>query len=81
MMDLSLPGMVGAAFGLMIGWVDFRMLSGILGAKWVEKRRKAGLEHHPNTERFGNWMRFVIFIFTMIAFPVIGYFAGVSLTG
>ncbi|MCV6602903.1 MAG: hypothetical protein OIF54_15305 [Cohaesibacter sp.] len=80
-MDLSLPGMIGAAFGLAIGWVDFKMLGGLIRAKFLQKRKDVGLADHPNTEKMADWIQAAIFIFTIGLFPIIGYWAGISLTG
>jgi len=80
-MDLSLPGMVGAAFGLAVGWANFKMIGGIVGAKWVQKRREVGLGDHPDTVKYGNWINFAIFCCTQLAFPILGYFTGLELAG
>ena len=81
LMDLSLPGMIGAVVGAVIGWADFRMIGGLAGAKWIKMRSEAGLADHPNTKKYGDMIQFVIFCFTQILFPFIGYWAGASLAG
>ncbi|MCT4655209.1 MAG: hypothetical protein N4A65_05310 [Cohaesibacter sp.] len=78
-MDLSLPGMIGAALGLAIGWVDFKMIGGMVRAKYMQKRRDAGLADHPDTEKYATWIQFAIFALTVGLFPVIGYWAGTTL--
>jgi hypothetical protein len=80
-MDLSLPGMIGAAIGLAIGWVDFKMVGGMVRAKYMQKRRDAGLADHPNTAKTADMIQAAIFVLTIGLFPFIGYWAGSSLTG
>ncbi|WP_319568542.1 hypothetical protein [Cohaesibacter marisflavi] len=81
MFDLSLPGMVGALIGGVIGWADFKMIGGLVGAKWMKSRSERGLGNHPNTKRVGDWIQFGIWCGTQLLFPVIGYWAGASLAG
>ncbi len=80
-MDLSLPGMIGAVVGAIVGWADYKMVAGIVGAKWMKRRTEAGLANHPNTKKYGDWIQFSIWCCTQLAFPIIGYWAGVSLAG
>ena len=81
MFDLSLPGMVGALIGGIIGWADFKMVGGLIGAKWMKSRSEKGLGNHPNTKKYGDLIQFVIWCCTQLLFPVIGYWAGASMAG
>ncbi|WP_319485194.1 hypothetical protein [uncultured Cohaesibacter sp.] len=81
MFDLSLPGMVGALIGGVIGWADYKMIGGLVGAKWMKARSDKGLARHPDTKKFGDWIQFGIWCGTQLLFPFIGYWAGASLAG
>ncbi|WP_321341140.1 hypothetical protein [Breoghania sp.] len=80
-MGLSLAGVVGAAIGLYLGWIDYKLTAGYVRA-WVRKRK-------PGQEApFADWLERntdtvlgVLFVIAMLGFPVIGYLMGTTLVG
>ncbi|MDN3719504.1 hypothetical protein QW131_10590 [Roseibium salinum] len=52
-MSISLAGVIGAAIGLYVGWLDYRILKGMLQAAETKKtdRRAATVAPPRNTRR------------------------------
>ncbi len=78
-MSLSLAGVIGAAIGLYIGWLDWKILKGIVQAAETKNRQAGG--DGGVAARFRAQISAVIFVVTVIGFPVIGYWAASSLAG
>ncbi|WP_428688441.1 hypothetical protein [Roseibium sp.] len=78
-MSLSLAGVIGAAIGLYIGWLDWKILKGILQATEMKNRRAGG--DGGLVARHKALLGAVIFGVPVIGFPVIGYLAASSLAG
>ena len=77
----SLPGLIGAALGLVIGWVDYRIVVAML----VPRLRKLDKSTTPaelaDFEKRIVILRWALFVMTVGAFPVVGYLLGVTLIG
>ncbi|ADZ70501.1 hypothetical protein [Polymorphum gilvum] len=76
-MDVSVAGLIGAAIGLYIGWLDYGILNGLLSAAVEKNKRKGGgfaVRHEPV-------LRKLVFILPIAGFPVIGYLAAKQLVG
>jgi hypothetical protein len=41
-MEVSLPGVIGAAIGLYVGWLDWKILKGILQAAETKNKQAGG---------------------------------------
>ncbi|WP_428646238.1 hypothetical protein [Roseibium sp.] len=78
-MSLSLAGVIGAAIGLYIGWLDWKILKGILQATEMKNRQAGG--DGGLVARHKALLGAVIFGVPVIGFPVIGYLAASSLAG
>jgi hypothetical protein len=76
-MDISVAGLIGAAIGLYIGWLDYGILNGLLSAM-VEKNKRMG---GGWAARFEPALRKLVFILPVAGFPVIGYLAAAQLVG
>jgi Na+(H+)/acetate symporter ActP len=78
---LSLPGLIGAALGLVIGWVDYRIVVAML----VPRLRKLDKSTTPaelaDFEKRIVILRWALLVMTVGAFPVVGYLLGVTLIG
>ncbi len=67
--------------GFVVGWVDYRIVAGV-----VEGRlRRLDTSETPAEKADFEWrigmMRRLLFVMTVVAFPVAGYFAGRALGG
>ncbi|MBO0344549.1 hypothetical protein [Roseibium limicola] len=78
-MSPSLVGVIGAILGAYLGWVDAKILTGILGAM-AEKKKGEGAEGSLLV-RYRGQIKALVFVGSMVGFPMIGYWAGVSLAG
>ncbi|WP_374629873.1 hypothetical protein [Pannonibacter indicus] len=76
-MDISVAGLIGAAIGLYIGWLDYGILNGLLSAMVEKNTRKGG----GWAVRFEPVLRKLVFILPVTLFPVIGYLAAFQLVG
>ncbi|MCK7611225.1 hypothetical protein [Roseibium sediminicola] len=78
-MSVSLAGVIGAAVGLYMGWLDWKILKGMLQAAET-KNRQAGGDGGAAARYRALWSA-LIFGVPVIGFPVIGYLAGSMLAG
>ncbi|WP_405048079.1 hypothetical protein [Flexibacterium corallicola] len=79
-MSFSPVGLLGAALGLYIGWLDSKILFGVLQAA-VLKRKQGRVGETFWLEKAEPHLRKIIFCIMMIGFPIIGYLAGASIAG
>ncbi len=81
-MDISLPGMVGAAIGFALAWIDWRAVSGILRAKHHKRviAMPGAQERRRADTRLAMLLK-VVFLLFFIGFPVIGYLTGAQVAG
>jgi len=77
--DVSLAGVIGAAVGLYIGWLDWKILKGMLQAAETRNRQSGG-DGGP-VARYKTLLGVLIFGVPVIGFPVIGYLAASRLAG
>lgn len=76
---LPLPGLIGAAIGLYVGWLDWKILKGILQAAET-KNRQAGGDGGVVARYKALWSA-LSFGIPVIGFPVIGFWAASELVG
>ncbi len=78
---LSPAGLIGAALGAVIGWVDYRIVAGMVEHRLRKLDKSANAAELADFERRIALLRKALFIMTVGAFPVVGYFLGVTLVG
>ncbi|MEJ8474317.1 hypothetical protein [Roseibium algae] len=78
-MSVSIAGLIGAALGGYLGWIDWKILKGILEA--IEGKNRRGGGDGGLVARYGALLRGLSFAFPLIGFPIIGYLAGSQLVG
>jgi hypothetical protein len=78
---LSLAGLIGALVGLAVGYVDFKVVGGVVEGRLRKLDRSVGVEAKAEFERKIRILRVVLFAVTMVAFPVIGYLFGSAVAG
>ena len=81
MEKFSLAGFIGALFGLVIGLIDYRILTGILRARLRERRTFASAREQAAAERRLDRLFQVVFLFTIVAFAALGYWFGAEIGG
>ncbi|MEM8701693.1 MAG: hypothetical protein AAGF82_07700 [Pseudomonadota bacterium] len=78
-MSISIAGVIGAVVGLYIGWIDYRILKGILQASEMKNRQAGG--DGGAAARYKAPLSALIFGVPIVGFPVIGYWAASQLAG
>ena len=78
---LSLAGLIGALVGLAVGYVDYKVVGGVVEGKLRKLDRSSGAAEKDEFERKIRLFRIVLFAVTMLAFPVIGYLFGSVIAG
>jgi hypothetical protein len=78
---LSLAGLIGALVGLAVGYVDYKVVGGVVEGKLRKLDRSSGVAEKEEFERKIRLFRIVLFAVTMLAFPVIGYLFGSVIAG
>jgi hypothetical protein len=77
--SISIAGLVGAAVGLYIGWLDWKILKGILQASETKNRQAGG--DGGAVAKHKALLGALIFGVPVIGFPIIGYWAARALAG
>ncbi|OJJ12172.1 NADH dehydrogenase [Alphaproteobacteria bacterium AO1-B] len=78
-MEVSLPGVIGAAVGFYVGWLDWKILKGILQAAETKNRQAGG--DGGVVARYRAPIGALIFGIPVIGFPIVGYWAASLLAG
>lgn len=78
-MGISLPGLIGAGVGLYVGWLDWKILKGILQAAETKNRQAGG--DGGAVAKYKALLGALIFVIPVIGFPVVGYWAASQLAG
>jgi len=81
MAGLSVAGLVGAAMGLVVGYVDYRVVAGVVVGRLRKLDRSQTPQEKDEFERKVRILRIVLFALTVVAFPVVGYLLGVTIAG
>jgi len=77
--SVSVAGLIGAASGLYLGWLDWKILKGVIQAAEMKNRQGGG--DGGFAAKYKTPLSWIVFLVPVIGFPVIGYWAGVGLTG
>lgn len=79
-MSVSIAGLIGAAIGLYVGWIDYKIVVGVLrSAAERQKQQQGGRESLLG--RNMSQIQILVMAFSLVGFPVVGYLAGSSLAG
>lgn len=78
-MDISLPGAIGAAVGFYIGWLDWKILKGMLQAVEAKNRQAGG--DGGAAAKYKALLGALSFGIPVIGFPIVGYWAASQLAG
>jgi len=77
--SVSFAGLIGAVLGGYLGWLDWKILKGVLQAAEEKNRREGG--DGGFVAKYGALLRGLIFAVPIFGFPIIGYLAGSQLVG
>jgi len=77
-MEISYAGIVGALMGLAIGYIDYRVIAGILRGR--RELNKDSFVARLTDGQF-NGLLGVLFVSTVALFPIVGYLMGKSVGG
>ncbi|MEO9525972.1 hypothetical protein [Roseibium sp.] len=78
-MSFSLAGVIGAAIGLYVGWLDWKILKGMVLAAEMKNRQAGG--DGGAAVRYKALVSALIFGVPVIGFPIVGYWAASQLVG
>jgi hypothetical protein len=78
---VSYAGLIGAALGLILGWVDYKVVGRIVERQLRATDRSTTAAEKADYERRIGWFRRIWFVATVCAFPVVGYFLGRAIGG
>jgi hypothetical protein len=81
MESVSFAGLIGAALGLAIGYVDYRVVGGVVEARLRKLDRSATPAERETFERKVRLFRWIFLVMTVGAFPVVGYLVGATIAG
>lgn len=80
-MEFSTAGLVGAAAGLILGWVDYKVVGGIVERALRRTDKSTTAEEKSDYERRIRLFRIVFLVGTVGVFPILGYLLGRALFG
>jgi hypothetical protein len=78
---VSFPALVGALIGFALGYVDYRIIAGVVDAKLRKVSQEEIAADRTVFERKLKVLRMVILAMTVGTFPVIGFLVGASVAG
>jgi hypothetical protein len=78
---VSTAGLIGAVLGLVVGWLDYRLVGGWVIRKLRETDRSVTAAEKADYERRIGWFRRLWFLATVLPFPFIGYWLGRTIAG
>jgi hypothetical protein len=78
---LSSAGLIGAVLGLILGWVDYKVVGRLIEGRLRATDRSATPAEKADYERRIEWFRRLWFVATVCAFPVVGYLIGRAIGG
>jgi hypothetical protein len=79
--EVSIPGVIGAAIGAVLGYVDWRVVGGVVEGRLRKLDRSSGPAEAAVFERKLRILRAVLFVGTVLTFRVIGYLLGATIAG
>ena len=80
-MTISLAGVVGALIGLAVGWLDWKMVSGILRQKHVANSMTLPAAERAKAERRLGLILKGVFMLCFVGIPLVGYLTGAAIGG
>ena len=78
-MSISVAGVIGAALGFYLGWIDWKILKGMVQAAELKNKERGG--DGGFAAKFKTPLNWIVFVIPVIGFPIIGYWAGFQLAG
>jgi hypothetical protein len=78
-LTLSIASIIGACLGFILGLVDYKAVGGIVEGKLREKARNAPMAEREKVETRIRIFKRLLFVMTVLAFPVVGYLFGAQL--
>ncbi len=73
---VSPAGVIGALVGLIVGWLDFKVVGGWVERKLRDTDRSQTAAEKADYERRIAWFRRLFLLSTVGAFPIVGYLLG-----
>ncbi len=73
---VSPAGVIGALLGLIVGWMDFKVVGGWVERKLRDTDRSQTAAEKADYERRIAWFRRLFLLSTVGAFPIAGYLLG-----
>ena len=80
-MELSLPGLVGASFGLVIGFLNYGAIVTLVERKLRGLDRSQTAAERAEFERKVALMRRIVLVVDLVTVPLVGYWFGASIGG
>ncbi len=77
----SWAGVIGALLGLILGWVDYKVVGGFVERKLRDTDRSTTAAEKADYERRIAWFRRLFLLSTLGVFPIVGYFLGRAIIG
>jgi hypothetical protein len=74
-------GLIGAVIGLVLGLVEYRIISGVVVSALRRTNSSVTQVEHADYELRIRILRAVLLVMTVGAMPVVGYFVGRALFG
>lgn len=77
---VSLPGIIGAVVGLYIGWLDYRIVSGVLAGRLKGNEADYDDGQRSAIMRFWPVIDGMLRVGIIAGFAALGYWAGITLS-
>lgn len=77
----TLPAVIGAAMGATVGWINFKVVTGLVTAKLRELDRSADAAERAEFERKLVLLRRIMFVATVPVIAGVGYWLGRTVGG
>jgi hypothetical protein len=77
----SPAGLIGAVLGLIIGWVDYKIVAGVVERKLRSLDKSSTAAEKADFERRIVWLHRLLGVATIGFFPIVGYLMGRTIGG
>lgn len=75
-MEDSVPGLIGAGIGFVVGWVQYKLIGGVVVAGLRRTNRSKTQAEYDDYERRIRLLQALLLVMMVLGLPILGYVIG-----